>query len=1046
MELDDITMASIRKLCGDQAYGKALARLSSPGIHSTVTPHIKATLEALHPPKTTPLSLPSAESLQAAKESWSDSWAAHGSLRDHLLRAISSFPPCAAGGPGGLSPAHLQDLLRSVPPTTLSTLLSGLELFTTACIEGAFPENLTNTFMTATLIPLIKKDGGVRPVAVGMTLRRLVSKVLCAHHDTLAAGASLAPLQTAFAGRGVCEKTAIGLQAQVNAQPLTGDWVTLLIDLRNAFNSLSRNFIIRAVERRAPHLLPWVLACLQGRARLFCRSLEEPLWSSEGVQQGDPLGPLLFALGLQDLISQLPPNIPWKSFYLDDGCFLCPLPLAHAIVSQLISILGPAGLQLCLPKCTLWGPGASPANPAWDFVPQDSPLRSITIVPWTPASGIISLGCPIHHPSSAAFALAFFESKLDGLEKLITSLGALQDAQIQYQLLRHCLGAGKITYLLRASCLSLHPHLLTRADTLLRHGLASVLGHTISDLQWSQAALPTSVGGLGLQSPSWSATPARLSAVLDFLLSAPALGLDPSLLPERLQDTVAAAKGIFGDAVPTDLTTVTRDHASQAHWSKKLTDPAYHLHLANLSGRDSARLTCLKDPLAGAWLEAPPLAQAGLVLDNQSFRLLLAWRLGIPLIPLSDTPTLCPRCGDPMDPLGDHAVTCNGNGLWRRHFAVQQSLLHSLHHGKVHATREEALPSVPGERPDRPADIFCPHWSSGEDLAVDINVTHPTPPSATHHNPATATAHLAAVRQKKYTHYTEPCKQVMWDFRVVQFHTWGGVPDTESRKTLGELHSRAVAHLAPEDRPLALTQMRQNLSVTLMKQVATQLSTCVAPTVPPPAPVVPPSREPGPGLPVSDSTGRTWPSEAAWNAARAASIDLVLPPDPGVPPDRPPPTRGRRRPASPAGRLCRPAKSGSQECHPKAQAPHFTPFTAEPTTLATPSNGLPLIPLPLLDQMPWPGTLLPLPLPGTTTPWRDPLPFPPGDPYGLAALASVMGPFPLAAPALPAPTVPALVPAPPPVAPLVAPDGQVEDDHPMPPASQPGSSSPSGIA
>ena len=39
--------------------------------------------------------------------------------------------------------------------------------------------------------------------------------------------------------------------------------------------------------------------------------------SSEGVQQGDPLGPLLFCLVIQPLILQL--KSEFRLFYLDDG-------------------------------------------------------------------------------------------------------------------------------------------------------------------------------------------------------------------------------------------------------------------------------------------------------------------------------------------------------------------------------------------------------------------------------------------------------------------------------------------------------------------------------------------------------------------------------------------------------------------------------------------------------------------------------------------------------------------------------------------------------
>ena len=41
------------------------------------------------------------------------------------------------------------------------------------------------------------------------------------------------------------------------------------------------------------------------------------LSSAEGIQQGDPLGPMLFCLGIHDLVSSL--SSEFNVFYLDDG-------------------------------------------------------------------------------------------------------------------------------------------------------------------------------------------------------------------------------------------------------------------------------------------------------------------------------------------------------------------------------------------------------------------------------------------------------------------------------------------------------------------------------------------------------------------------------------------------------------------------------------------------------------------------------------------------------------------------------------------------------
>ena len=41
------------------------------------------------------------------------------------------------------------------------------------------------------------------------------------------------------------------------------------------------------------------------------------LQSAEGVQQGDPLGPMLFCLGIHDLVASL--SCEFRVFYMDDG-------------------------------------------------------------------------------------------------------------------------------------------------------------------------------------------------------------------------------------------------------------------------------------------------------------------------------------------------------------------------------------------------------------------------------------------------------------------------------------------------------------------------------------------------------------------------------------------------------------------------------------------------------------------------------------------------------------------------------------------------------
>ena len=90
-----------------------------------------------------------------------------------VLQAIKSFPAGSSGGPDGFRPQHLADLCNC--ETGGPALLKAVTGFVNLILDGNCPPQVRPIFFGARLIAIEKKSGGLRPIAVGYILRRLVS-------------------------------------------------------------------------------------------------------------------------------------------------------------------------------------------------------------------------------------------------------------------------------------------------------------------------------------------------------------------------------------------------------------------------------------------------------------------------------------------------------------------------------------------------------------------------------------------------------------------------------------------------------------------------------------------------------------------------------------------------------------------------------------------------------------------------------------------------------------------------------------------------------
>ena len=95
----------------------------------------------------------------------------------------------------------------------------------------------------------------------------------------------------------------MGTQRIVDALGPSAPWVLLQVDVSNAFNTVSREAMLERATQKVPTTAPWLHWCYSVDAPLFCQG-KLLCHSRAGVHQGDAMGPLGFALGLDRALNR----------------------------------------------------------------------------------------------------------------------------------------------------------------------------------------------------------------------------------------------------------------------------------------------------------------------------------------------------------------------------------------------------------------------------------------------------------------------------------------------------------------------------------------------------------------------------------------------------------------------------------------------------------------------------------------------------------------------------------------------------------------------
>ena len=576
------------------------------------------------------------------------------------------------------------------------------------------------------------------------------------------------PLQIGVATRGGAEASIHAVRKLASEFESDPGKILLKVDFSNAFNVVDRTEMLVQVLEKLPKIYRWVEYCYSQPTHLFFGNVL--LESATGVQQGDPLGPLLFSLVLHPLAQEIESSIPLDLcvWYLDDGAIVGNVEDVFKAF-ELLREKGPArGLVLNIEKNEIWWPARR--------MPDPFPAEVIRVDP----RGVKLLGAPVGNDDYTA---AFLEEKLARLQEVHKLLREVDDAQVEFGLFRGCLQFNKINHLLRSCPPYLLGSSLSKFDSSFRSMVAEILRLSdLDDEQWEQASLPIRFAGLGVAQCQVVAGAAYIgSCALTKTLVAEMLKRDPEeYVPDHVEYLLKDHDRATGKA-----------HAFSALNSgvqERLSDERHTTifdRLKDRSPRSRNLMLACSMPHASDWLEAPPVPALGLGLRSENFRVALKFRLGIPVV---DGPFPCQAkaadgkvCGETFDVLGDHAACCHhGPSLVFRHNNVRDIMGHSARGAGLAAVVLEKKNLVSGSKA-KPGDITVQQFHRGfESTAFDVTITHPL--QAKYINIAMEEGGVAAgeAHDKKLRKHLDNCVKEKVEFIPLAWESTGGTTETVS--------------------------------------------------------------------------------------------------------------------------------------------------------------------------------------------------------------------------------------------------------------------------
>ncbi len=787
-------------------------------------------------------------------------------------KALKSFPKGSAPGGSGCRAQHWLDGLDGL----LGDMREDLgKRMTTVCeilANGEAPREIAKWIAGAPVYPLKKKGGGIRPVAVGEMVRRLVARLLANDGKIKQKAADLfrEVRQLGVGVKGGAEIVVQGMRTWLRRKGKKG-WGVLKLDFENAYNTIDRGKVGQMVQKEFPELWNWFEYCYGVEGILTCEGHILPFGSSDGVQQGDPLAPLFFALGILTLGRKLKQRLKegMALWYLDDGSVAGPGEELVATWDFLQEEARKVGLQMNVSKCEVWG---------WRGEESEWMKRLPAEIKRVQEDGFELLGAPI---GSKKFSEAYAEKRLQDIEEALVELRKVDDAQVELALLRSCLGFPRFGFTLRSA----PPHLIEKAAAKFDALMERVAGDRFQmrmdndmKLQWT---LPIRLGGVGIPTARDVAAPAYLgNAML-------ALPYVQELFEDDEEDIALRDMEGVEEAWRWMVNTLEEDggeldpEAEKAidEWGLGLPDEMVEKFCQNIDGvnecipedekhqhflhslihikrmrqwlsgkkkeasglekEQGKSLTHRRDLMrklavmrgdedtgyVGSWLNVVPCEALGTKINTPTYLTMLRFWMGASVWQRGQCQMKSASgklCGTNLDKWGDHAVMCKtGPGVISRHDVMNKAWFRLEVSAGFNAKMEQR---ISGWSRKRPADTLVTDWKGDKWCVQDWVITHLMTKKNLMAKLLDPNAAVEEAENRKEKLEKKECEKVGMEFLPLAMDTFGGIgPKAKEALMTIANEVRRMKNEEEEDKGSETKRMAQKLRLKCLKAVANQI-------------------------------------------------------------------------------------------------------------------------------------------------------------------------------------------------------------------------------